>query len=393
MKLKIALLICILSIGFHLYMNDHYQGVVFGNMAGTSACNISAVFSCDSASASSYAVFLGIPIAAWGAGSHFVLLLLLATWAFGFAQNLVLLGRVTFLLSSVIALTSVVMGLISTFLLKTYCPFCLVLYALSFINFYLVSSSQESDDTPFFSSILSVFTNARGYLIFALLIPFFAYSLDWSASRNRRMQWPESAIQDAYQDWQDFRTIGEPKASIERGETANPRLVIAEFADFLCGHCKSASQSLKVFLSSRPDIHFKFYSFPLDSSCNKEMQYPGGNGVRCYLAKLALCAESEFKKGWDVHDAIFAEQETLLRVSQVSQAKEKLAPRLSNLNINADNLETCINAESTKAVLDAQIDAAREARIRGTPAFLVNGRILPEAPVLPLLEMIYQKSK
>ena len=58
MKLKLAIIIAIVSVGLHLYLTNHYHEMQLGASDGPSSCNINATFNCN---AEGYNKLQGLP--------------------------------------------------------------------------------------------------------------------------------------------------------------------------------------------------------------------------------------------------------------------------------------------------------------------------------------------
>jgi protein-disulfide isomerase len=160
-------------------------------------------------------------------------------------------------------------------------------------------------------------------------------------------------------------------------------MTLSEFADFRCGHCKHAMPTVKAFVKANPDVRFQFYSFPLDGQCNDAI--PHTSGQSCYLAKSVLCAEKLAQKGSAIHDAIFNAQPEINGKDSMDYTKEKVAGFLADNRIDAAAMEQCIASPETDAAIRAQAKAGVDAKIRGTPAFFVNGKPLERAQLIPVL--------
>jgi protein-disulfide isomerase len=92
--------------------------------------------------------------------------------------------------------------------------------------------------------------------------------------------------------------------------------------------------------------------------------------VRRAAAEAALCAD---KQGhfWEMHDQLFAHQQALL---PADLAKYAIA-----IGLDEDAFEHCTQGHETAKVLADDLLAAAELGITGTPAFLVNGRLVSGA--------------
>jgi protein-disulfide isomerase/uncharacterized membrane protein len=389
MKLKLALLFILAAIGVHVYLTLHFYGLTFGTMAGESICNLNAKFNCDTVTASSFSSLAGVPIALWGAATNGVLGLLVLIWIFGWSNDVARLGRYAMWLSGFTAAMSLVMGSISTFFIGSYCIFCMSVYVLSFIIFYLIWRSQSPDRPGLLADIKALFGPAKSYLIFLAAIPAATFFLHRTFIVQFGAEALDNIVQESLQEWKAAPTIdlaSTPAALVK--EQSDVKMTIAEFADFRCGHCKHASPTLHAFLNSHPNVKFQYYTFPLDGQCNDII--PGGDGVSCYLAKNVYCAEKTAKKGWELHDAVYADQDDVNN-GGMEAAKKVVEKSLGNLGVEPEAQKTCVESPDTDAAIRAQAKLGVAAGVKGTPTFYVNGRKLSRGQLLPVLEAVYKE--
>jgi len=145
------------------------------------------------------------------------------------------------------------------------------------------------------------------------------------------------------------------------------KVVIVEFSDFQCPFCKLASINIKPYLHEfRDQVQFRYVNLPIDSSCNKAMQF-GGHAQACDAAKAALCAQ-KFGDFWTYHDQIFEYQR---------QLRPEIYPKLAEkMGWNTEDFEACIYSPETEARLQEDLAEAARLYVSGTPAVFLNGRKL-----------------
>ena len=160
----LALVSTAAAILLHGYLTHRHFEVTLGQITGSSLCNISSTFNCDTVAASSYSSFLGIPLALWGLVTNLMLFLMAfsvrATWTGSPSA----LSRWTVRLSSGVFLASIVMAFISVTQLKIYCPFCIVTYFLSVLTFAgLASLGVTQMASNILDDITSLFSTSNIY--------------------------------------------------------------------------------------------------------------------------------------------------------------------------------------------------------------------------------------
>jgi len=390
-KLNWAILFTLAAVLIHAYLTKQYYGLKFGQ-AETSFCNLNATFNCDAASASSYSNIAGIPMALFGALTNLVLLLFLLANKYSLVQEKERLTRVYFYLALAIAGVSVIMGSISTFLLHTYCLFCMATYLLSFFNLYLLgSNTQGSVKSNLGNDFKSLFGDFKTVLVLLALVPVLAYVINDMAFEASPLKDIDRVAAEKVDKWKSSTEYNfNPQTGLIKKARQEPaQMTVVEFADFRCPHCKHAYPTLHAFAAAHPDVEFIFKPFPLDGTCNTAMQ-GGGDGISCELAFLTFCGEKLAGQGWKVHDYIFENQERILGLSRLDDIRAEISARFA---INQTELETCAKSgEIFQAVQDMAKEGAN-AQVQGTPSIYLNGKYLQGGHLLPILEKAYKNIK
>lgn len=139
-------------------------------------------------------------------------------------------------------------------------------------------------------------------------------------------------------------TIGSPE----------PKVQVVEFSDFECPYCSRAAetlQQLKDKYAGQP-VQFVFRHFPLSFHQNARP-----------AAEYAQCAQEQ-GKFWPLHDAIFAAQREL--------SPDKLKELAGQVGLDMDKLTSCL--AGVGQFIEADMKAAAEAGVGGTPSFYINGQ-------------------
>ena len=145
----------------------------------------------------------------------------------------------------------------------------------------------------------------------------------------------------------------------------NAPVTIVEFSDFECPYCSRANETLAQIAQTYGDkVRVVFRDFPLSFHQNAKKAAEAGH-----------CADDQ-GKFWEMHDKMFANQRALDVESLKSYAKE--------IGLDEAAFNACLDGGEKAALVQANIDAAMELGVRGTPAFFVNGRMV--AGALPFSE-------
>ena len=141
---------------------------------------------------------------------------------------------------------------------------------------------------------------------------------------------------------------------------AHARVTIIGFSDFQCPYCQQALATLNEVLEKYPDdVRLVFRNLAIRS-------HP-----RAYAAaEAALCAREQ-EQFWPYHDMLFANPRALEDEDLLRYAEE--------LGLETERFEQCVAAGEYRGQVEAETSEARSMGITGTPAFLINGRLLSGA--------------
>lgn len=392
-RIQIALLSVLLSIGAHLYLTSHYYPLKFGYSTGQSICNLSAKFDCDAVVASPYSSFLDVPISVWGLAFNAVLLMLILLSWLEWSEHPERLRRWTFLMTGLSLAGSFVMAGISAAMMSSYCPFCIALYALSFVTFFAFKGVLKE---PFFMHLKRDFavlwSESRGIVVALVAIPVLAFLTHQFFMQNLGNSQVARMVTESVDEWehsppQDFVA----KPAIAMGpEKDKATVTLVEFADFRCPHCKRASYTLHAFVKAHPDVRFEFYAFPLDGQCNEKIEQP--NGISCRLAAAVYCAERE-GKGWEMHDMLFDKQEEISHSQSPAELDTNLGKNITPLGLNFETLQRCLDQPETMDAIKAMAKQGALVNVMGTPTLFANGKLLSRGQLVPVLQSVHAKAK
>lgn len=381
----IGTLSVIASIGIHVYLTNHHYQYKFGqNLIEGGLCNINDKFNCNATTASEFSEMFGVPISIFGGLVNFMLLCMLLAYRFP------LLGQTTqtALQSTIKAFSlgifgvSIVMGTLSLLVVKTICPMCAGSYLTSFIAFM---SLWSYFGFGFFAikpfDVKVILTSGLTVLAFGFLI---------HTNKMRTYGGPEitEILKLQLDEWKNSPEKSlVPVSPLTMNASADAKIKLVEFADFLCGHCATAYPIIHAFVKNHPDVELSFQAFPLDGECNSAINF--SEGTRCYLASVSQCAGQQ-GKGWETQEWLFANQQVLM---SKDAAKQKVKENAAALGLNEETLNICIESEETRNAIKAQAKLGSDVGIQGTPSLFINGKKVPSGFNIPLLETIYREIK
>jgi protein-disulfide isomerase len=146
---------------------------------------------------------------------------------------------------------------------------------------------------------------------------------------------------------------------------------IIEFSDFQCPYCLQAKTTVDRVLAAYGDrIRFVYRHYPLP---NPPDAVPA--------ARASMCA-AEQDRFWPFYDHLFANQDQL--------SADALKQHAVTLGLEAAAFNTCFESDKYRDEIQADMAAAEEAGVTGTPAFFINGRPLGGAQPYEAFERIIE---
>ncbi|HEY8269755.1 MAG TPA: DsbA family protein, partial [Pseudobdellovibrionaceae bacterium] len=370
----LALAFTLLTVGAHLYLNKHHIDLKLGVSSVNSICNVSQTLNCDTAAASPFAEFFGIPMALLGALTNGLLLFFLLLNRYNLTENTERMERYSFYLSSFILAVSIFMASISLFVLKSACPFCLATYALSLLTWLTLLTAYRPSLRLLMDDVSDTFTTEKWILGCLIAVPVLGMVVNNMTLDSYGYEEIRRVSESSLSTWQ---SSPHQNFNLESGlgfqnSQKEPKAVIVEFADFLCSHCKAAYPVLHNFAKSHSDVKLIFKSFPLDGVCNSAVTHKG-DGKRCELSYATLCAEKIHQKGWIAHHYIFDNQETIF-----SKPMEEVLNDISKeTGIDRAQMKACMDTKEIHETVKKMASEGEKVQINGTPAIFLNGKNLP----------------
>lgn len=278
---------------------------------------------------------------------------------------------------------SVYMLLVSLLKVRAICPLCLATYAVNWAALAVMIILLLKEKTSPFSLVYALW-EIRAALTFQWKVGLAAgigaalcFSLasgifldnyfNWVKDRHFRARRDavisEIAANFAGQKAEDLRPS---RACVMGGPGAE--VTVVEFSDFLCPHCKTASEFIKstaAEFGSRVEVIFM--NLPLDKSCNSEIKKDVHRGS-CVLAKGAICAAAQARLGEYMENAFG------LRPRDPGKDVMRQLAVLARLDI--PQFEACLASPATSAELTKQLEEAHRLKIGSTPTIFINGKRL-----------------
>ena len=144
-------------------------------------------------------------------------------------------------------------------------------------------------------------------------------------------------------------------------------LLLVEFSDLQCPHCKEAETTMMQLAKDFPSARIVHQPFPL----------VGVHPAAFQAAAEGLCvAKASNEAYFKYEEAVYATQEAL-----TPEAKQKtLDAAVTKAGQDPAAIAACAATPATKDAVDASIKLAEDAGVDQTPTIAVNGRLLPASP-------------
>jgi len=132
-------------------------------------------------------------------------------------------------------------------------------------------------------------------------------------------------------------------------------VVLVLFSDFQCPYCKGFIQPIKDIMKNYgTKVRLVFRQFPLTTI------HPDAQRA----AEASLCANAQ-NHFWEMHDALFENQNNLKEDNIKAQAKL--------LGLNTEAFNACLDSSRYKAAVREDVRAGAIAGTDGTPTLFING--------------------
>lgn len=154
-------------------------------------------------------------------------------------------------------------------------------------------------------------------------------------------------------------------ATSGRVVTGNPKgkIIMAEFTQYQCGHCKAVIPIVDQFLKNHPEIQFI------------TIYWPFFGGDASYAAKAALAAQKQ-NKTQELNQAILASNDFLNK--EKIDAIVKAIPGFDTKKFYDD-----INSKEFNAGLQANFKLAGNLGLIGTPTFVFTNKAMTKFSLIP----------
>ena len=365
----IHVIVNVAIIGVSIYLTNHYFETLFPTKlgGGSTLCDISSFWNCDSATYSSISNIASIPIS-------FFSIVLGAMFLVGTIFPSLEYERTSKLLSALNLVGVLVLFVYSLVSLGSLCPFCTVYYVLSIVNFFLFYKFGVPGWTP----------GTKQMAAWGVILAVGAFVM--KGRYDDKLAKQNSVNTQIVAQYYNLKNHGDPtfespyKIHMATEKFSDAPIRISVFSDFQCPFCQVVSDQLhKLVRQYKDTMNIQYMFYPLDSACNSEVK---GNfhPFACKAAYVSACDEKKFAK---VHDDIFAKQ------------KELSHDTLKKI-MNSNGLSGCYDKPELKEIVKKTIAAGDQYKVRSTPTIIVNGvkieGTIPNSQFMALFDEILKRA-
>lgn len=198
------------------------------------------------------------------------------------------------------------------------------------------------------------FMTANANAVHAYLVSHPEVLVEMTNNLQAKQNEDEDSTRQAAVNKLGLKAFFDPKVAFVTGP-ANAKTTMVEFFDYNCPYCRASVATVKKFLVSHKDARVAFIEFPIKG--------PGST----VAARAAMAARKQADKYVAFHFAL---------MGQDGPVDEKLVYDVARQNgLNIDRLKNDMKSRDIDRSLAEAQTLANAAKIDGTPAFIVNGRI------------------
>jgi len=336
-----------------------------------SVCAFGQRVNCETVAASSYSVFLSLPVSVWGILGYVVLAVLAAADLRDPSGP----GRAGLLApyGILLGVVSAVLAAVSSFEIGAICLLCTATYAINWtvMAIGLAMARRRGGLVRSVAAEAGQGGARLGPVLFGLGVALVAvaalrigYPRYWEMASWRYEAGVERGVDDDGYPW-----IG----------AADPAVVVHEYTDYECPHCRLAHLKLRRLVADHPEElrlvrhdYGRMRCAPNDAK--KRLS-------KCDMVRAAICAARE-GRFWAWNDAVMASPRPL----QGTRRETYIIDTAKSLGMDAAALDECMYSAETIDRAQEIFRETRKRRILDTPGYVVDGRRIEPSEVIGTIE-------
>lgn len=185
--------------------------------------------------------------------------------------------------------------------------------------------------------------------------------------QREQQQQAEAALQEVEDEL--LYDPGTPVAGNPDGD-----VTIVEFFDYNCGYCKQVMPSIQTLLETDNDVRYVFKEFPI----------LGPGSVMASRAALAV---------WNLEPEKYLPFHVALMTTRGAVGEQQILDIAERVGIAPATLQAEMQKPEIEEKLRENIELGQRINVRGTPAFVINGEIVPGAVSLDALKELVSAAR
>src|SRR6266404_2757955 len=141
---------------------------------------------------------------------------------------------------------------------------------------------------------------------------------------------------------------------------ADAPVMIVEFSDLQCPHCKEANPTIEKLLTENQNVRFVFQNFPL----------PSHNWAQKAAAYNDCVARASNDAAWKFISTVYDAQADIT----AENADQKLTELAEKAGVKGSEIAACAGKPETQTRVEASINLGQSLDVNSTPTLFVNGR-------------------
>lgn len=166
----------------------------------------------------------------------------------------------------------------------------------------------------------------------------------------------------------------------------NAPLTLVEFSDYQCPYCRSfytnTLSKIKEKYIDTGQLNLVYRDFPLDFH---DGAIPAASAAECARK------QGDDNTYYKMHDKIFDGQNALGQ-GTVNIPNESLKQYAQELGLNMTKFNNCLESDSTKAEIAADLEVGQKIGITGTPGFVLDGKLIEGAQPFEVFDQAIQEA-
>jgi protein-disulfide isomerase len=141
---------------------------------------------------------------------------------------------------------------------------------------------------------------------------------------------------------------------------ANAPVLLVEFSDLQCPHCKEANPTIERLLNEDPNVRFVFQNFPL----------PSHNWALKAAAYSDCVGRASNDTFWKFLDSVYAAQTDIT----ADNADQKLTDLADQAGVKGQDITACAATPETEARVQESVKLGQSLEVNSTPTLFISGR-------------------